>query len=291
MYEKLNVVEAVRLERSLCGASSSVLAVAEDGFKYVVKWKQNNSGNCIAFREAFGTSVFATLGIMVPVWKPIYLSQSLIDADQHKCLDRLGNGIGIAPGIHFASRCVSEEPEDLYRTLPGSWYDRVKNRADFWGSFVIDLWLNASRPRQSLFLKGRDNFELLAIFVSHSGISFARHPDMLQPANACFYPDMRAYPDRNALDTIDLWIDRVRNNGERAVLNALAAMPSDWKTASTPLLGAQLVDRISKLQERVYRAFCSNERRSSTKPPQSVESSRLIESSGLHLVRFSAAGR
>ena len=276
MFETVSVIEAVRLERSLSGASSSLIAVAEDGYKYVVKWRLDRSGTHVGFREAFGTSVYAALGILVPTWKP------LIHADQHRCLDQLGNEIRVMPGIHFASRCVSEDLEDIYRTLPGGWYERIKNRADLWGSFVVDLWLNSSRPRQSLFLRGRDDFELLAVFVGHSGISFVPRHDMFHIPNACFYPDLRAYPRENALDTIDLWVDRISRNGEMAVISALTALPFAWTTPSTPELGARVVDRIANLQDRVSEALSAGIKWNTAKPPRRVETSQL------HLVQFSA---
>jgi hypothetical protein len=285
MFERLSLIEAVRLERSLRGASSSVIAEADDGFKYVVKWRQDRWGTRVAFREAFGTCVFAALGILVPIWKPIYLSEALIEADQHRCLDQLGNGARIQPGVHFASRCVSEDIEDLYRTLPGDWYGRIRNRADFWGGFVVDIWLNSSRPRQSLFMRGRNDSEFMAVFVSHTGVSFAPFPDRFQPKNACFYPDMRAYPRADAIDLINLWIDKIRRNGERAVMSALNAIPFAWTTTSSPELGAQVVDRISTLQARVFEALSADMEWKCTKPPQPVVSSHL------HLVPFSVSAQ
>ncbi|MGA2850589.1 MAG: hypothetical protein ABSE46_16445 [Terracidiphilus sp.] len=275
IFENLKAIEAVTLERRISGASSCIFAEACDGFKYVVKGMEDGSRARIAFREAFGTSVFAALGILVPAWRPIYFSNALIEAHELDCLDKSGTGKRILPGIHFASRFVGEDHRRAYERIPGSWYGRIRNRTDFWGGFVIDQWLNSSHPRQSLFLSEEDDLELWALFVSHSGISIEPESPTVPLPDACFYPDGRVYPRTNVISSIDFWIDKIRRNGEEVVQDALTALHPAWRTSSIPEFGERVVGRISQLGERVYGALCAEMKGDSMDAVRSVRTSRL----------------
>jgi len=68
-----------------------------------------------------------------------------------------------------------------------------------------------------------------------------------------------------------MWIDRIRRKGEESVSHALNMLPPQWKTTSTPDVAEQIVDRISTLQERVYRAVLSGMRDGARKPVQPVK--------------------
>jgi len=285
LFDNSNVIDAVSLGPRVSAASSCVIAEADDGCKYVVKWMEDRPGTRIALREAFGTSVFAALGILVPAWRPIHISDRLIEADECKCLDRLDTRTKILPGIHFGSRCVGGGGERVYEVIPDNWHQCIRNRADFWGSLVLDLWLNSSQPRQSLLITDKDDLEVWTLFVSHSGISFDPYEKVASPLNACFHPDLRVYPQNNVMSSIDYWIDRIRLNGEEAVINVLATLPSAWTTVSSGELGGRVIDRISTLGERVYGALCAEMKGNSTKAVRSVQASRL------HPVGCSALGR
>ncbi|MDR3413055.1 MAG: hypothetical protein P4L87_19230 [Formivibrio sp.] len=133
-----------------------------------------------------------------------------------------------ASGLCFGSRYLGEGDKRLLEILPSFSFSRVRNRADFWLAWLIDVCAEHVDHRQAIFVEDAEGW-LDTHFVDFGHFFGGPKADSKKHFRASRYLDSRIYVevssplsiqnDLRALDTDGLW--------ER-----IEAIPSDWKQKS-----------------------------------------------------------
>lgn len=93
------------------GGSLPALAEADDGFKYVVKFRGSGHGTKVLISELIGGLVAKKLGFNIPELVFIYLDEAFgrTEGDE-EIQDLLQNSKGLNMGLHFLSGALTFDP-------------------------------------------------------------------------------------------------------------------------------------------------------------------------------------
>ncbi len=225
---------ATKFHRKMRGGSQSSLLQTEDGNYYIVKLLGNPQGSSVLFNEAFGSEIMRLIGLEVPDWSPILVSEQFIEETSSLWFEMQGSGYQRpVAGLHFGSKLVMpRSDENLLEILPRSWFTKVLNRESFVGAFLFDLWANQSDARQALFLQQRESRSISATFIDQ-GALFGRQ-DVRIPTKRihAMYLDPDIYEDINIDFTLSKWTSRIATLSE-SVLTLLidrSLIPAQWYT-------------------------------------------------------------
>ena len=240
----------IRFVRRLRGGSQSSLIEANDGFQYIVKWRHNPQGLHVVRNEALGTGLYRALGLPVPYWTPIEISQDFIDGNidmwHFAPAGKLRRPVA---GLQFGSRRLGQPGQIPLEILPGNAYKRIKNRSDFWGALVVDIWAEHLDKRQAIFVQ-TDNHPLLdAVFIDQ-GHMFGG-PDGADSAykQPRYYLDRRVYEEEGSEGELETWIERIEKEGKTSWLATVRNLPRQWGDATVVQVGMRILNRIPQLRE------------------------------------------
>lgn len=111
-YMEIRTVNVTRYITPLReGGSLPALAEADDGFKYVVKFRGAGHGTKMLVSELIGGMIAKTLGFRIPELVLIYLDEAFgrTEADE-EIQDLLQGSRGVNLGLHFLSGAVAFDP-------------------------------------------------------------------------------------------------------------------------------------------------------------------------------------
>ena len=87
--------------RNLRGGSQPILAQASDGFLYVVKFANNLQGPNVLFNESAGSELFRAIGVPVPEWRPLRVSDSFLEKNRDCWMQTPGGRLRPSSGLCF----------------------------------------------------------------------------------------------------------------------------------------------------------------------------------------------
>src|SRR5208337_4281241 len=146
--EIANLTEYIR---NLRGGSQPILALASDGFLYVVKFLNNPQGPNVLFNEIAGSELYRACGLAVPEWRSLLLSDSFIDKNPESWMQTPEGRLRPTAGLCFGSRFMVGDGKRLIEFLPRSSFRRVRNRTSFWLAWLIDVCAEHTDNRQAIF--------------------------------------------------------------------------------------------------------------------------------------------
>jgi hypothetical protein len=223
-----------RLKRffgKLHGGSQPILIKASNHVFYVVKFLENLQGPNLLFNEALGIELYSSLGLAVPRWEPLLVTDEFLDR-YPGCWVRAGHSwLRPEAGLCFGSRYVARPTEACYSILPGPFHSRVRNRRLFWLALWIDICCGHSDRREAVFVESNIDRRLDAYFVDF-GYTF-RGPLGETDAHfrCCLYPDERIYPNLTQEESGEI-LDRVQTVNFDKLWKRLSAIPLEWQTTS-----------------------------------------------------------
>ena len=250
--ESKRIASAFRLIRQLRGSSPGIEVEASDGSVYVVRRPHTTQGDSQAAKNALGHSVYESLGLPVPGWTSIAISDAFIDAHPEMWLEFDQETCKPTGGLRFGMCCDSHSIREAYEILPTTWFGRVGNRRAFWGALVADVWLNKLDNRHVLFVQDGHSHRFSALFIQHGNISLCERSDLELAIRRCLYFNPLVYPNETMLTDLAFWLNRFARQGERAVARALAILPNEWLTAESSHIADRLVHQLPSLRERVF---------------------------------------
>jgi hypothetical protein len=250
--KQTSTISATDFIQKLHGRSQALLVEGNDQHKYVVKWMQGPRATVGVRLEALRSSIYQAIGLPVSQWTQVTVTDELIDAYPEMWIDTPNGLIRPEAGIQYGTRLVGDSGGPSFESLPYAMYPRVKNRSDFWGAYVADVWTERFEPRQAVFVRSDGPSSLKAVFIDH-GCSIAslgsKHRTHL---TSCLYPDRRIYIESQMIDDLHDWIDRIQRLGRTAVVQAHASLPPDWMSASVDDRADHFIERIGELQEILF---------------------------------------
>lgn len=216
--------------RGLRGGSQPILAEASDGNVYVVKFLDNLQGPHVLFNESMGTELYRACGLHTSPWEVLRVTNSFIDRNPSCWLETPAGMRRPAAGLCFGSRYLGGNGGELFEVLPGGYFHRVMNGADFWLAWVVDVCANHTDIRQAIFCEEPSRY-LEAVFIDFGHMFGGPKGDANPHFRASRYRDERVYPRPNAqfLLTLRKILANLRLD---QLLHQHSNLPEEWKSCS-----------------------------------------------------------
>jgi hypothetical protein len=244
-----STLRASAVAKRLNGEPDGVLVRASDGLLYVVKLMESIRGRNVLANKALGNELAKYLGLSVPDWRPIEISEACLE--RYSLLHGTGSESRLnrpGPGLYFGSRAVvQDDPDAVYKELPGNWLHKIGNRNDFAGILLLDLWANQAGRRKALFVLSSDGANVRAIFTGNSQLFGGFSGSEEQRRGATLYRDRRVYAGLDVNRAFSLWLQKAVALDEAMLLRLASVIPRQWHDSSYPQRVA------SQLQIRKWR--------------------------------------
>lgn len=230
--------------RKLRGGSQPILAAANDGRLYVVKFNNNLQGPNLAFNESMGTELYRLCNLPVPSWTPILVTGSFLDENPGCWIETADGKLRPEEGLCFGSRFLCGENCRLLEILPGNSFKRVRNLCDFWLAWLLDICAGHADNRQAIFHQ-KPNGILDAFFIDHGHMFGGPKGECRVHFKAARYLDVRAYPDVSSKLVTTLRESTASIDPDQLWLRA-RGLPEDWKTVPALSKFAEALETLSK---------------------------------------------
>jgi len=214
----------------LRGESQAVLGGASDGQLYIVKFANNLQGPNLMFNEAMGTELYCLFGLPVPDWRPLLVTDSFLDQNPGCWMETAEGRLRPRSGMCFGSRFLGGGGMRLFEILPGTSFQRVRNRERFWLAWLIDICAGHADNRQAIFLEDAQG-QLNTFFIDHGHMFGGPKGDQPAQLKAPPYLDTRAYPRVSSEHILSLQ-ELMAAVDEERLWQEVRRLPDGWKTES-----------------------------------------------------------
>lgn len=193
------------------------------------------------------------------------LSDSFLDENPDFLIETPQGRLRPSSGLCFGSRFLAADGRQFFEILPRDYFTRVRNRADFWRVWLIDICAEHVANRQAVFEETADGW-VDAYFIDHGHLFGGPNADSKRHFAASRYLDERIYSRlssevligfQEVLQALD--VDRLRRRIE--------AIPAEWCHASAREVFERSLQRLkmASLVRRVVERIGSDlERRTAT---------------------------
>lgn|SRR5487761_1858440 len=225
-----STISASHFVRKMRGGGQSNLVQAEDGCHYVMKMAGNPQGLRVLFNEAFGSELMSSLGLPVPNWRAIHVTEQFIDANPQLWFEE-ASPVRRRPiaGLHFGSQFKCGGPrEDVYEILPDHLLNRIENRHYFIGMLLFDLWANHSDARQALFVEDLDMKRFRAVFIDNGHLFGKDNIDEVVPAWRTMFVNREIYGHLDIDSILSTWASRIGAIDRTTLNSACLRIPLEW---------------------------------------------------------------
>jgi len=245
------------------GGAQAHLLEADDGFWYVVKFRNNPQHRRILVNELLASAFLDYLKITAPETALIDLSPTFLAANDEVHIRLANTRVAIAPGWHFGSRYPGD-PNRLavYDYLPDSLLPQVVNLDEFRAILVFDKWVGNADARQSIFYRamvkrdaqsgGAPNARpgFVARMIDHGYAFNGPNWDFPDSPLQGLYARRVVYESVRSLDDFQPWLDQVEGFPEEVIDRAWKRIPHDWIEGEEDAL-EQLLERLFERRRRV----------------------------------------
>jgi hypothetical protein len=218
--------------RNLRGGSQPILAWASDGLLYVVKFANNLQGPNLLFNESAGSELYRACGLPVPEWRPLAVSDSILDKNPDCWMETPEGRLRPASGLCFGSRFLGENGKRILEILPGSMFKRVRNQISFWQAWLIDVCAEHVDNRQAIFVEDAEGW-LEAHFIDHGHLFGGPKADLKRNFGASRYLDPRIYGQVSS-EALLSFQDVLQALDADKLRQRIEAIPTEWSHASAP---------------------------------------------------------
>ena len=220
--------------KKLNGASQSSLVATGDGTLYAVKFLEF-VGQLGLVNEVVGSELMAGMGLPVPQWKPILLTEDFIRRHPKMWYRDTPESKGFRPegGLAFGARVtVSKGRNQTYEILPSSWAERIVNRDDFVGALLFDLWANNCDRRQCVFLTDDHGKTLRALFVDNDQLFGGRFANENTCPRRTIVRNPEIYRGTWNEESVSRWRKKIDQIDDALIDRVLAGIPVEWAAQS-----------------------------------------------------------
>ena len=254
---------AVRHVRKMRGGAQSHLLEADDGYWYVVKFRNNPQHRRILVNERLSTTLLDYLKIATPETALIQVSVAFLAANPEVHLHLGTRRVAIEPGWHFGSRYPGDPSRTaVYDFLPDALLPQVVNLEDFRAVLVFNKWTGNADGRQSVFYRalvrreeagaptgpGRPGF--VARMIDHGYTFNGPNWDFPESPLQGIYARRLVYEAVRSLDDFQPWLDQVMDFPEEVIDQAWKGIPPDWVEGEEDAL-EQLLERLFERRKRL----------------------------------------
>jgi hypothetical protein len=207
------------------------MVMSTGGELWVLKWR-DGGGPQTGMKEVVGTELMARMGLPVPRWSAILVTDEFLDRFPEVWMERSDGGwVRPEAGLHFGSSLtLSANGLPTYQVIPRSWHDRVANRRDFVGALLADLWMNNCDRRQCLFLT--EGGSLRARFIDHDCCLGGFNGEGVTTARQLTMPSPELFRDVLDESVVAEWMDKVDGLGADVLERIVEEIPAEWADAA-----------------------------------------------------------
>lgn len=238
------VVSLVRGLRNLHGSSQPLLAEADDGGLYIVKFQSCNAGQHELFNEAAGSALYRAIGLSVPNWRPVRVTQKFLDQNPMAVRETVTGRTTPSTGFAFASSLIVGHQNRCLDLLPSSAIARLRHAEMFWLAWLVDVCASHSDNRQAVFTESADG-GIDATFIDHGrmfgGLTGFDRPKVL----ASRYLDARFYPEFTTATFRTVQRLLLRFNADTC-LRQITTVPDTWVTSEGLSIFQTTLSRLSE---------------------------------------------
>jgi hypothetical protein len=255
--------------RNLRGGSQPILAQADDGLLYVVKFANNPQGPNLLFNESAGSELYQACGLPVPEWTPLWISDSFLDSNSGCWIHAEEGCLRPASGLCFGSRFLGGNGTRLLEILPRTSFKRVRNHVDFWLAWMIDICAEHADNRQVIFLEDAQG-GLNAFFVDSGHLFGGPKGEPKSHFLTSRYLDSRIYQGLSSQHICDFQKIAMAIDVEQ-LWQRIQELPDNWKTTSAVRGFERCLGRLSTptvLQGILEAIMDANERVNGSQPSQ-----------------------
>jgi hypothetical protein len=146
-------------------------------------------------------------------------------------------------GLCFGSRFLGGDDVRLLEILPGTSFNRVRNRESFWLAWMIDICANHADNRQAIFDEDADG-GLNANFVDSGHLFGGPKGELHLPFLASRYLDSRIYQSLSSKQQWDIRTAAGSIDGDQ-LWQRIHTLSNDWTTAALLKSFAECLDKLS----------------------------------------------
>jgi len=217
------MVSAKNVVRVLANVPNRLLVSASDSRLYVLKLYKDHTKDRSLLRESLGTALAACLGLPVPRWQPIYVSNDFISAFSH-----IWTRGRPSAGSYFGSEMIGQNSgEQVCDYLPKTWMDRIENRPAFIGALMLDIWASNARSRRAIFLQEADSTRFRALFVGFKEM-FSTQVDYSPTTMAGRYSRRCIYEGLWNEQAFSMWQRRIVSFQNSRFWQLISQLPEEW---------------------------------------------------------------
>jgi len=252
-------VQARSLIRKMRGGAQAHLLEADDGYCYVVKFKNNPQHRRILVNELLASVLLHYLQISAPEAAIVELTPEFLRENPEVAIQLGSRSTGVLPGRHFGSRFPGD-PDRLavYDFLPDALLGKVANLRDFAGVYAFDRWAGNADARQSIFfrasIRDRDGEGASTGFVA----SMVDHGFLFDGPNWRFadaplqglYHRSLVYEQIRECGDFQPWLERIRHMPEEVIDQAFKQVPREWLDGDEREL-EKLLERLLDRRRRI----------------------------------------
>jgi hypothetical protein len=213
--------------RKLPGCSQPFLAEASDGAIYVVKLSDNQLGENLLFNEMAGTELYRACGLAVASWQPLLVTNDFIYQSPQYRQETTG-GRERPAGVFFGSLYLGRNCNNLFEILPGSYFPRVRDAADFWLAWLVDICASHADNRQTIFVE-RETHELDPVFIDFGHMFGGPKGNQEPHFRASRYLDERIYPRLSTRLLLTIRRAAANLNSDH-LWQQIGTAPDEWKS-------------------------------------------------------------
>ncbi|HKF48780.1 MAG TPA: hypothetical protein VKB38_15585 [Terracidiphilus sp.] len=241
-YPALSYPSLTRFVRKLRGGSQAILAEADDGLLYVVKFTNNLQGPNVLFNESMGSELYRACGLPVAEWTPVRVTNAFLDQNRAGWLQTETQNLRPASGLAFGSRFLGNDASRLIEILPESRFGQVRNLQQIWLAWMVDICAEHGDNRQAIFQNS--DGALSMVFIDHGHLFGGPDGGRRVHFSASRYLDTRVYPA-----VTDRFLHRLTRIGRSLKVDelwrAMECMPEQWRTPSAASSFAACIERLT----------------------------------------------
>ena len=249
---------AVRHIRKMRGGAQSHLLEADDGYYYVVKFRNNPQHRRILINELLSAVLLDYLKISTPETALLDVTPGFLAASPDLHLTLGARRIEPEPGWQFGSRYPGDPARvAVYDFLPDALLPSIVNLEDFRAVLVFDKWVANADGRQSIFYRanvrigrGEARPGFVARMIDHGYAFDGPHWDFPDSPLQGLYARRVVYDSVRSLDDFQPWLDQLLHFPEEVVDHAWKRIPPDWVDGEEDAL-ERLLERLYERRKRV----------------------------------------
>ena len=247
------------------GSSCSLVIADEREQTWVVKFKHNPRHHRLIINEYLGTRLALEVGLTLPAWAPIRVSESLLRKSHDTPSEEGIATFPHSPGIHFGriyAPAVRIAGLKAIGGLPTDWKN-VLNITEIAGVLAFDAWVSNTNVRQAILLPIEGSRYHNLSWIDHGNCFGDASWRLDRWHRKPIFTDNPVYRDLTGWSSLQPWLQRIEDIGRSRLLEIAASIPNGWiagEEEAVENLIDQLDSRRRRLQTLLIDVIHSNKR-------------------------------